>query len=111
PLPYGLVREEAVLAYEAGRFHPRLPLVDALELARDERAEALAQQLHGLSDTLVVADGHRLLLLEQLGLVRPRPAALASESGDLWPALHESVVRQRLVGELLALADRVEPIG
>ena len=40
-----------------------------------------------------------------------RLAALAGQAGDLGPALHQAVVGQRFGRALLALADRVEPVG
>ena len=49
--------------------------------------------------------------LEHLRLLGARLAALASEARDLWPALDEAVVGERVGGALLPLADRVESVG
>jgi len=42
---------------------------------------------------------------------RDEGLALASETGDLGPALDEGVVSERFGGAFLALADRIEAIG
>ena len=49
--------------------------------------------------------------VEQGPLLGGRLSVLLGQTDDLWPALDEAVVRQGLLGPLLALADRVQPIG
>ena len=92
-----------------------LIFVRVLELALDERTEPLLEEVHRLSDTLVVCDRHGLLLLyfveQRGGCWRLWLSTLARQAGDLRPALHEAVVRKRLLRALLALAHGVEAIA